>query len=74
MKKYGWLVLVAVLALTMTGCDACKETPFTKLGDSLATLGKSGLDKDKILAERTAARASKCAEAKAGEMKKKMGF
>ena len=74
MKKYGIFLMMALLAFSLTGCDPCKENLFTKLGDKLATLGKEGVEKDKILVERNAARASKCAEQGAGDMKKKMGF
>jgi len=74
MKKAVALAAVMVMGLSFAGCDACKENVLTKIGDSVATMGKSGMDKDKVLAERIAARASKCAESKAGEMKKKMGF
>lgn len=72
MKKVFWLIAIAALSFSVVGCgDPCKED---KLGNSLATIGKSGLEKDKIIAERTAARAQKCAEKKAAEMKKKIGL
>lgn len=72
MKTLFSLFAVAALAFTLTGCgDPCKED---KLGNSLATIGKSGLEKDKVIAERTAARAQKCAEKKGAELKKKMGL
>lgn len=72
MKKMFWLIAIAALSFSVVGCgDPCKED---KLGNSLATIGKKGLEKDKIIAERTAARAQKCAEKKGAEMKKKMGL
>lgn len=74
MKRYGSVLVIAMLVLSFAGCDACQETVFTKLGDTVATIGKSGLEKDKVLAERKANRAAKCANQKAGELKKKMGF
>lgn len=74
MKKYAWLFLLA-FAVTVAGCgDPCKDDVFTKLGDTVATIGKSGMEKDQVLAERGANRAAKCAESKASEMKKKMGL
>jgi hypothetical protein len=74
MKKYGFLFVLGILVLSLAGCDACKENPLTKIGDSIATIGKSGLEKNTILAQRTASRATKCAEQKAAELKKKVGF
>ena len=74
MKKIGLIILVAVLALPLAGCDACKDNVLTGLGDTLATIGKDGLEKEKVLAERKAGRAAKCAEQKGAEMKKKMGL
>lgn len=72
MKNFLMGMFVLAVAFSLVGCgDVCKED---KLGNSLATIGKSGLEKDKIIAERTAARASKCAEKKGAEMKKKMGL
>lgn len=72
MKKMFWLIAIAALSFSVVGCgDPCKED---KLGNSLATIGKSGLEKDKVIAERTAARAQKCAEKKGAELKKKMGL
>ena len=74
MKKLGLLLILALMSVSLTACDACKDNVLTGLGDSIATLGKDGLEKEKVLAERKAKRAAKCAESKAGEMKKKMGF
>lgn len=74
MKKLSLLFAVLVVSFTLTGCDACKDNVLTGLGDTFATIGKDGLEKEKVLAERKASRAAKCAEQKAGEMKKKMGL
>lgn len=74
MKKLGLLLLLAVMSVSLTACNACEENALDKLGDTLSTIGKDGLEKEKVLAERKAKRAAKCAESKAGEMKKKMGF
>lgn len=74
MKKLSYLLIVLAVSFALTGCDVCKENMFTKLGDSLATMGKEGVAKQQILAERKGARASKCAEQKGAEMKKKMGL
>ncbi len=75
MKKYGVLLTVLALGFTLSGCgDPCKEDMLTKLGDTIATLGKSGVDKDKILLERGVERAAKCTEKSAGDLKKNIGF
>lgn len=74
MKKYGMMLMFVMLALSLAGCDACKENLLTKIGDSVATIGKSGLEKDTVLAQRAAKRATQCAEQKAVELKKKAGF
>ena len=74
MNKFEMVLAIGVLGLSLAGCDACKENPLTKIGDSIATIGKSGLEKDTILAQRTAKRATQCAEQKASELKKKVGF
>jgi len=74
MKKTILGLLLAVAAFSFAGCGPCDEDAVTKLGDTLATIGKSGMAKDQVLVERKANRAAKCAEQKAGEMKKKLGF
>jgi len=74
MKKTILGLMLAVAAFSFAGCGPCEEDVLTKLGDTVATIGKSGVAKDQILVERKANRAAKCAEQKAGEMKKKMGF
>lgn len=75
MKKSGLLMMIFVLGLTAAGCgDPCKEDWCTKLGDTIATLGKDGLEKDRILLERKTERAGKCVEKSAGDMKKGLGL
>ena len=74
MKKTFLGLLLALTAISFAGCGPCEEDVVSKLGDTLATIGKSGMAKDQVLIERKASRAAKCAEQKAGEMKKKMGF
>lgn len=62
-----------------------KDNPIDATGDWFATMGKQGLEKDQILAQRKATRTAKHAEAQAkkmgkeaekagGDMKKKLGF
>ena len=74
MKKTFLGLLIALIAISFAGCGPCEEDVVSKLGETLATIGKSGMDKDQVLVERKANRAAKCAQQKAGEMKKKMGF
>lgn len=74
MKKTFLGLLLALTAVSFAGCGPCEEDVLTKLGDTVATIGKSGIAKDQVLVERKANRAAKCAEQKAGQMKKKMGF
>ena len=74
-KRVLWIpVVIMGLSLSLAGCDACKENLFTKLGDKIATMGKSGLEKDKILMGRAADRAGKCTEQQGGAFKKKLGI
>lgn len=75
MKKWFLAMLLIAAVLPLAGCgDPCKDDPITKLGDTLATIGKSGVDKDKILVERAAERAGKCAEKEGGKLKKSLGL
>lgn len=74
MKKVFVLSFVLVASFALMGCDACKENVLDKVGDSVASLGKKGMEKEQVLAQRKAARASKCAEQKGAEMKKKIGL
>lgn len=68
-------MIVGMLSVSFAGCgDPCKEDALTKLGDTVATLGKKGLEKDQILAQRGAERAAECAKKKGGEMKKSLGL
>ena len=75
MKKGIAVLMLSIAILPLAGCgDPCKEDVLSKLGDTLATIGKQGVDKDKILLERTAERAGKCAEKEGGKLKKNLGF
>ncbi len=75
MKKSVWFLLLVIMGVSVAGCgDPCKEDMLTSVGDKLATMGKDGLEKDKILVDRKAKRAAECAEKGAGDMKKKIGF
>lgn len=75
MKKIGTVLILGMLTLSLAGCgDPCKEDPMTSLGDSLATIGKKGAEKEQILMERQAKRAAACTEKKAKEVKKDLGF
>ena len=75
MKKIWVLMMFAFLSVSFMGCgDPCKDGVLSKLGDSIATLGKKDLEKERVLAERKANRAAACAEKKGGEMKKGLGF
>ena len=74
MKKAGLLIMTILAAFSLTGCDACKDNILTGLGDKIAAIGKDDMAKNEVLVERKAARASKCAEQKGAEMKKKMGL
>ncbi len=73
MRNLMILVLLG-FSLMMTGCDACKENALDKLGDNLATIGKSGTEKDQVLLERKSSRAAKCTEQTAKQAKKNLGF
>ena len=75
MKKLSMVIIFAALSVSLVGCgNPCEENVITKLGDSIATIGKSGLEKDRILAERAAGRASECAKKTGGDVKKSLGF
>ena len=74
MKRYGFALMMVLLAWSLAGCDACKENLITQIGDSIATIGKSGLEKETVLAQRKAKRATQCAEQKVAELKRKAGF
>ena len=75
MKNLSAVLMLIMLSFSVTGCgDPCKDDMLTSIGDSLATMGKKGLEKDQVLMERKAARAAKCAEKTGGEMKKSLGF
>ena len=75
MKKAGMLMMVGILSMFLAGCgDPCKDDAFTKIGDSIATMGKKDMEKQSVLAQRAAERAGKCAQKKGGDMKKSLGL
>lgn len=75
MKKIYLALILGLLSVSLMGCgDPCKSNVLTKLGDKIAVVGKTGLEKDKVLAERAANRAAKCAEKTGAGMKKSLGF
>ena len=75
MKKLSTMMILAALSVSLLGCgNPCEENVITKLEDSIATIGKSGLEKDRILAERAAERAGECAKQAGGDIKKSLGF
>jgi hypothetical protein len=75
MKKIYMALILGLVSVSLMGCgDPCKEDALTKIGDSIAVIGKTGLEKDKVLAERAASRAAKCAEKTGGDLKKSLGF
>jgi len=83
MKKIVSLVLVLAFALSIPVAYAEKGASeaayehastnaiFNRVGDWFATIGKSGVEKEAILAERKTKRAKMHAEKKAKEMKAK---
>jgi hypothetical protein len=88
-KRFMALFLVLTLVFGAVPFNAyaadAQDTPFDKMGDWMSTLGKSGLEKDQILAQRKVGReakraqqeakkAAKQAEKSAGDAKKKLGL
>ncbi|HPW77203.1 MAG: hypothetical protein BWY44_00365 [Candidatus Omnitrophica bacterium ADurb.Bin292] len=89
MKKIIVALFVATLMLGGTSAfaavDCTKDSPIDQVGDWFATLGKDGMEKNAVLAERKANRVAACAKREAekaakkvqqagSDMKKKMGF
>lgn len=74
MNKLSLLFVAILFSVSLMGCDACKDNVFDSIGNTFATIGNDGLEKDRILAERKVGKAAKCAEQKAAEMKKKIGL
>ncbi len=81
MKRFLAVVLVLVLVCsfgTISYAAEYKDNPIDQVGDWFATMGKSGMEKDAILAQRKGERAAKFAEheaRKAGkDVKKSLGF
>ena len=85
MKKLTVVLLLGVFMITSVpafaqkgASDQAKEHAsdqaiFNRVGDWFSTIGKSGVQKDKILVERKAKRAAKRAEKAAMKAKKKAG-
>jgi len=71
MKVIAWMLVimlsvsVPVYALPDAASSIAQDNVVDKVGDWAATIGKSGIEKDKILAERKATRVAKKAERKA---------
>ncbi|MEI7750871.1 MAG: hypothetical protein WCJ71_02170 [Candidatus Omnitrophota bacterium] len=70
---------------TAFAADCTKDTPADQVGDWLGTFGKTGIEKDQIMAQRKADRLMACAQKQAkavataaqkagNDMKKKLGF
>lgn len=90
MKRFITLLFVMSLMFSTLPTSICfageyQENILDKVGDSLATMGKKGMDKDQILAQRKAERMKRYAEHEAKKMqreaekagkdtKKKLGF
>ncbi len=73
------------IPITAYASDCTKDAPLSRVGDWFATLGKQGMEKDRILAKRKADRVVICAKKQAEEaaeavrkteenLKKKLGF
>jgi hypothetical protein len=78
-------IVFSTFSATAVFAAEYKDTPIDQAGDWFATLGKQGLERDQILAQRKADRMAKFAEREAkkaakemekagGDMKKKLGF
>ena len=72
MKKFLTVVVLVLFAFTilpspmaLAGGAAYKDNMFDSMGDWMATLGKSGMEKEQILAERKAGRMKRHAEIQA---------
>ena len=74
MNRDKVVIMLMLAAFSLTGCDACEENFFTKMGDNMATIGKDGLEKEKVLFERRANRAADCVESKAEKASEELGF
>lgn len=90
MRKLVIAVFVLVLMLggisvTAYAVDCTKDTPLDQAGDWFGTFGKTGTEKDQIMAKRKADRLVACAKQEAQEvikeaqkagnkLKKKFGF
>ena len=90
MKRFVTLFFIMSLMFSSLPVSVCfageyQENVLDKVGDSLATMGKKGMAKDQILAQRKAERMKRYAEREAKKMrreaekagkdtKKKLGF
>ena len=79
MRKFLAMFLVCLMVASSVSvapawAAECEDTILDKVWDWVTTLGKEGLEKDKILAKNKAERLKRCAEKKAKEAKKKLGF
>ena len=88
MKRLLTIVLVLALMISVSPMSYAadyQDNPIDQVGDWFATMGKQGMEKDSILAQRKAERAAKFAEREAkkmakeaeksgNDMKKKMRF
>ncbi len=84
----AFMVLALMLggaSLTAYAADCTKDTPFDKVWDWGTTIGKEGMEKNKVLAKNKADRVAACtkreaekaakeAQKAAGDMKKQLGF
>ena len=75
MKRFVTLFFIMSLMFSNLSVSVCyageyQENVLDKVGDSLATMGKKGLEKDQILAQRKAERLARHAEREAKKMQK----
>ena len=87
MRKFvmSFIVFTLMFGGVSHAADCTKDTPIDRAGDWLGTLGKKGMEKDQILAQRKADRMVACGKREAekvmteaqkagNDMKKKLGF
>ena len=73
MKRFLAAVLILVFVFSFSSVSFAaeyKDNPIDQAGDWFATMGKSGMEKDSILAQRKAERAAKFAEREAKKLAK----
>lgn len=75
---FVFVLLFSGISMNTYAADCTKNTPVDQAGDWLGTLGKQGMEKDKILAQRKANRVIACSKREAEkigrDIKKKLGF